>query len=109
MTVQEHEITAGDTRTPLGVVLTQDGDAIDLTGMTVKFKMVREDGKVIVAETDANVTVIDAQAGKVQYAFQDEDVLSHGVFFAWFTVYSSGKRDAIPPGRRFRIKINQFG
>ena len=51
-----HKITVGDTRTPLGMVLRQNGRGVDLTGKTVKFALYTALGAVKVAETASNIT-----------------------------------------------------
>ena len=99
----------GDTLTPLGAHLWRkdtNGDAedIDVTSLTVKFKMVSEAGGVKVAETDSNVSNVTASEGKVQYDFQPTDVDTAGVYFAWFTAYSGTEKLTCPKdGRTYKI------
>jgi hypothetical protein len=87
-----------DTKVALAATLTRpDGTAVDLTGLTVKFKMVARNNTVKVAETAANVTVTDAAAGAVEYAFQSADVDTAGRYHAYFiTIDGSGNRDTFP-------------
>ena len=112
MALETHRITVGDTLTPMGVQLKQRNTsgvlaAVNLTGATVKFSMVAEDGTVIVDEATTGVTVTDAEEGQVQYDFQAADVEEAGTFYGWFTVYSSGERDTYPKGgRKFVIEIS---
>jgi len=105
MTIKRHELSVGDTLTPMGATLQQKNAsgvlaAVDLTGLTVKFQMVDSAGTVKVAETTTGVTVTDAAAGKVQYDFQSADVDTEGTFYGWFTVYSGSERDTYPIGGR---------
>lgn len=104
---QVHTIAVGDTRTPLGVTLMQGGEPVDLTGYTVKFRMVDSSGADVVTETDTGVTVTDAVAGQAQYGFAADDVGTAGTYYGFFTVYNgSAKRDTFPPdGRKLRIDI----
>ncbi len=107
-----HKIGVGDTLTPIGVQLKQKNNSgvlavVDLTGMTVKFKMVSSAGVVIVAETANNVSVTAAITGKVQYDFQAADVDTVGVYYLWFTAYTGAERDTFPVGgRELRLVIS---
>lgn len=113
--MKTHEITVGDTLTPLGVQLRQKGTdgvyaPVDLSGLIVKFTMVAEDGTVVVNEGTTGVTVTDATTGKVQYDFQATDVDTVGTYFGWFTVYSGSERDTYPAGgRQLKIVIHDLG
>ena len=103
--------TKGDTLTPVGVQLkakdaTGAYAVIDLTGLTVKFHMVDDDGADVVAETTTGVTVTDAANGKVMYDFQAADVDEAGTFYGWFLVYSGTEVDSYPVnGRKLEIEI----
>ena len=103
MTISIHKHTVGDTLTPMPwAVQHGDGTAVDLTGLDVKFRMVAEDGTVIVDDDDTGITVTDAEAGEGQYDFQAADVATAGVFYAWIRVYDpvSGEFDTYPRGGR---------
>ena len=110
--MQKHDISVGDTLTPLGCQLRQLDDVgvytnVNLTGLTVKFQMVAEDGTVVVIETATGVTVNNATLGKVQYDFQAADVDTAGVYYGWFTVYDGTEKDTYPAkGRQLRITIS---
>lgn len=52
----EHRIKLNNTRTPLFTVLEQSGKPVDLTGKTAKFRMVDEDGNVIVDNGTTGIT-----------------------------------------------------
>lgn len=92
-----HYLAVGDTRVPLSVTLTRpNGDAIDLTGLTVKFYAVDEDGAEAIAETETGVSVTDADAGQVQYDFQDADVETARRLYAYFRIYDGAEFERIP-------------
>ena len=66
---EPHRRHITDTRTALSVQLKQKNEAgtdtvVDLTGLTVKFKLYDSAGTVVVSETQTGVTVSDAVTGK---------------------------------------------
>lgn len=99
-TVHRRHVT--DTRTLLSVTLQQPNSAgtltaVDLTGLTVKFKMLnRADGTTTIAETTTGVTVVTAASGTVNYDFSSAGVLTAGIFNGFFVVYSSSETDHFP-------------
>ena len=104
---ETHNRHVGDTLTVLSAELTQkdangDPTVVNLTGKTVKFKMVSAAGVEKVAESTA--TVISAAAGTVYYQFLDADVDTAGTYYGYFLVYDSGKFDTFPAVRR-ELKI----
>lgn len=102
-----HVIRVGDTLTPLAVELKRpSGAPVDLTGLTIKFKLLNSAGTAVVAETTSNVTVTAATLGRVQYDFQSADVATAGTYYAYFTVYSGSERDTFPvDSRRLVVEI----
>lgn len=103
-----HHRTVGDTRTPLGVTLSVNGTAIDLTGTTVKFKLVAANGTVKLAETATGITITVGSGGEVQYDFSAASVDTAGIYFGWFVVYSGLERDTFPSdGRELQIEIHE--
>lgn len=87
----------GDTRPSIPAALQrQDGTAIDLTGLTVKFKMIDSRGGAKVAETADNVTVTDASAGSVQYDPQAADVDTAGTYYGYFIIYDGSDYEHVP-------------
>lgn len=108
-----HDRMIGNTLTPLGAQLKQRNASgvyvpVVLTGLTVKFKMVAEDGTVTVAETSTGVTIADATNGKVEYDFLAADVDTAGTYWGWFYVYSGTEYDSFPSdGRTFKIVIHE--
>lgn len=115
MATERHELSVGDTLTPLAVQLKQRNasgvlTAVDLSGLTVKFQMVDSSGATVVAETVTGVTVTTAASGLVQYDFQAADVDEAGTFYGWFTVYSGAEHDTYPAnGRKLVIVISERG
>lgn len=100
MTQQVHRRRTGDTITVLPVTImrpdsTGVATAVNLTGLTVKFRMVNAaTGVEKVAETTA--TVVTAASGTVNYDFSSSDVDTAGIFDAWFVVYSGSETDTFP-------------
>lgn len=86
------DMTQGDTAPALAATFTSDADGtvpVDLTGATVVFWMRAVDGTVLV--DDASVTVTDASAGTVSYAWASGDTGTVGRHAARFKVtYSDG-------------------
>ena len=81
----EHRRAVGDTLAKLAVTIQNNGTARDLTGLTVKFYMVDDEGNVAIAPTAATVT--DDTAGQVEYDFTALQVAEEGEFYGWFKVY----------------------
>jgi hypothetical protein len=102
MTAQVHRRRVGDLRTVLPVTLQQPDSsgalaAINLTGLTVTFKMVNSaDGSTKISATNTGVTVVSAAAGTVNYDFSSDGVDEAGVFWGTFLVTESGQTDAVP-------------
>lgn len=102
MTQQIHRRRVGDLRTVLPVTLQQPDStgtlaAIDLTGKTVKFKMVNAaDGTTKIAATSTGVTVVTAASGTVNYDFSSTGVDTAGKFWGTFVVTESGETDCVP-------------
>lgn len=102
MTAQIHRRRVGDLRTVLPVTLQQPNSsgvlaAIDLTGLTVTFKMINAaDGTTKIAATETGVSVVSAAAGTVNYDFSSGGVDAAGVYWGTFLVTESGQTDAVP-------------
>lgn len=101
MTQQTHVRQINNTRTVLPVTLQQNNEAgtataVDLTGLTVKFLMVDEDGTESVSETTTGVTVVSAAAGTVNYDFSTAGVDETGRYYAYFRVYNGSEFDTFP-------------
>jgi hypothetical protein len=102
MTAQIHRRRVGDLRTVLPVTLQQPNSSgvlavIDLTGLTVTFKMINAaDGTTKIAATSTGVSVVSAAAGTVNYDFSSGGVDAAGVYWGTFLVTESGQTDAVP-------------
>ena len=102
MTQQTHRRRVGDTRTVLPVALAQPNTsgvltAVDLTGLTVQFKMVNAaTGATEIALTSSGVTVTTAASGQAQYDFSGTGVDTAGVYWGTFVVTQSSETDAFP-------------
>lgn len=99
MAVQSHRRHLGDTEVVLAATLQRpDETAVDLTGLTVKFKMVSaEDGTEKIAATATGISVTDASAGECQYQFSAAGVDTEGTYYGYFTVTDgSGHVDTFP-------------
>lgn len=91
-----HRIRVGDTRTPLGATLKQDDTAVDLTGLTVQFKMTQNsDGSTV--RDWASATVVTAASGLVSYDFPSADVDTAGDYRGWFRIVESAEYDTFGP------------
>ena len=92
----------GDTLTPLYATIQQRDTsgtlaAYNLTGKTVKFKMINAaDGTTKITETTTGVTVETAASGTVYYDFSDAGCDAAGKFWGSFVVYSSTETDTAP-------------
>lgn len=89
-------IKRGDRLPVLGRTLRfTDGTAIDLTGCTVRWKMMTKVGGVV--KVDAVATVVSASGGRVEYAWQTADTEVAGDFIGeWRVVYPDGKVLTVP-------------
>jgi hypothetical protein len=102
MTAQVHRRRVGDLRTVLPVTLQQPDStgalaAINLTGLTVSFKMINAaDGTTKIATTGTGVTVVTAASGTVNYDFSSGGVDAAGVYWGTFLVTEAGQTDAVP-------------
>lgn len=109
MPVQEHIRAVGSRLTPVQVALVDDeGDAVDLTGLSVTFYMYDEVGTAVVS--GGSCTVSAATSGYVQYSFAANDVDTAGTYWGYFRVFSAGDPtiyDKYPPDREFRIEISE--
>jgi uncharacterized protein (AIM24 family) len=71
--------------------------AVNLTGLTVQFKMVNAaTGATEIALTSTGITVTTAATGQVQYDFSGAGVDTAGVYWGTFVVTEGGETDAFP-------------
>jgi len=90
-----------DTITTMATQLTQlnaagVATAVDLTGLTVKFKLDDSRGTAVIAETETGVTVTDASDGDVEYDFLAADVDTAGDYVGYFLVYNGAEVSTFP-------------
>jgi len=103
MATTTRRIHTTDTRTVIAATLKQPDEAgdlqpVDLTGKTVRFKMLnRGDDSVTIALTATGVTISDAAAGEVEYDFAAAGVLAAGKYRGFFVVDDAGETDHFPP------------
>ena len=107
---ETHYRHVADTRTVLPVALVQPNSsgtdtAVDLTGLTVKFKLVDPNGVAVVAETETGVTVTAAASGYVQYDFSSAGVTTAGTYYGYFVVYDGSESDHFPVMARDLVVI----
>jgi len=101
MSKQIHHRHVGDTLTVLPLQLKQDdvngvAQAVDITGLSVSFRMVNYNGTVIVSDSTSRVTVTDAANGELHVDFEPQDVANAGTFFGYITVNDTGESDTFP-------------
>lgn len=104
-----HRIHVGDTRLPLGFTIERDGAPVDLTGKTLKFKLIRANGTTKVALTDQNIVATAAADGEGQYNWQTDDVSEGGTFYAYVLVFDApaGPFEHFPVAhRQLRVDID---
>ena len=97
----------GDRLTPIAGQLYQGGAPVNLTGLTVVFRMINNAGDVIVDDEAATIDV--AASGKVSFGLSADDVDEAGTFWMWFIVVGAGsKEDSFPcDGRKFKLVIHE--
>lgn len=94
------EITSGNTRTPIGLTLTQSGAAVPLSGLTVTYKLIDADGESVIAETSSNLVIVDADAGEIAINLQAGGALPAGEYFLFVNVYEGEAYDTFPHKER---------
>ena len=86
----------GDRKTPLGLELTQSGDAVNLTGCTVAYTLTGP-MPLTTSAGSGSVTVINAAAGLVAITWAAGDVDAAGDYQVRVTVTNgSGLKDTFP-------------
>jgi hypothetical protein len=83
---------------------TKKWEAVDLTGATVKFRMV-DDSDDSVKVDDKDATVDDATEGQVSYSWADADIDTAGNYWGWIIRVSGGQTEHFPAGHGFKIVI----
>lgn len=85
-------------------LLDANGDAVDLTGRTLYFRMVELSGGTVVVNNVA-ATVTDAATGLVQYSPAAEDVDTAGVYGCYFIDDNSPSRRWPADGARLQLEL----
>ena len=86
-----------------GTVKDADGNAVDITGSSVRFHMLDKDDVVVV---DAAATIVSAANGQVRYDWQAADTDVAGAFKGEFEVtYSTGYIESFPNTSHIPIRI----
>lgn len=99
------KFTKGDLlRVPKAKLKNRDGTPVDLTGMTVKFRMVNQTGAVVEVN-DASATVVNALTGEVKYQWVVGDIDTAGSYWAWFIRVEGGQTEHFPAGHLYEIII----
>ncbi len=98
-------IVAGDELPKFGpyVLKYPDGAVINLAGKAVKFRFRRKEGGT---GQERNATIVDAAAGKAEYAFIDGDGLEPGWYWAKFHVEDSPGKWLSVPHPEHRILVS---
>ena len=106
MTIQRQVRQKTSTLVALAVTLQRpSGTAVDVSALTVKFKMLDSQGNTKIAETADNVTVTSASAGQCHYTFQDEDVDTEGTYYAYFVTYNGSEQLDIFPAEDGALQV----
>ena len=87
--------TLGDRLPALARILNDANGVIDLTGATVTFSM-RDRASDSVKVNKSSVTVVNATAGSVSYAWASGDLDTEGHYDAEFEITSSGLVLTVP-------------
>ena len=97
------EFTVGDTARAITATLTDgDGNAVNLTGNTVAFRMTPQGGDTAKVD-DAAATIDDAATGQVSYSWATADVDAAGTYEAQFIRTVSGKTEHFPTGEKLIV------
>lgn len=94
-----HHIHKGDTRVPLATTLKplKSNSPVDLSGLTVEFYMIDDDGNEVIAQDSTGVAVdADPTTGKVTKTFLADDVANAGDFYGYFVVKNGTAEETFP-------------
>lgn len=112
MSKQIHHRHVGDTLTVMPLKLMRDdvngvAQAVNLTGLSVSFRMLNDKHVEVISNSTSRVTVTDAANGELHVDFEPQDVASAGNFYGYITVADTGESDTFPVLRRnLLISIN---
>ncbi len=108
MSTQKQTRQVGNLRIAIAATLKRpDNSVVDLSGLSVEFTMVHSDsGTVKVVQTAVGASVMDAEAGEVQYTPVAADVDTPGLYHAYFVVIEGTDEDTFPAATgEFQIDI----
>lgn len=95
--------TTDDTRVNIADTLVDsEGEIVDLTGMTVAFRMTIEESNTPKVN-DASATIDNAEAGEVSYSWTAGDVNTAGTYDYQWIVTSGGKTEHFPVGAKAKV------
>lgn len=106
--------TQGDTLVPLTAILKDGtGTVVPLSGQEVQFVM--EDCFTKANKVSKPAVITDADAGAVQYNWEDEDIDTPGTYWGWFIRYTTEgnsvapvvKKAHHPVGKQLQIIIEE--
>ena len=105
----EKYFTKGDrARAIADTLVDSNGDVVDLTGNTVKFRMTLESDDSVKINSSA-ATIDSATGGKVSYTFTAGDIDTAGNYWGWWIrMTGTGLTEHFPgDGKRLRIIISE--
>lgn len=105
MSSADFHIKQNDTAPSIESVLEDgSGNAIDLTGASVRFMMKHPSKDT--AKVDSSATITDATNGKVRYSWSSSDTDMEGRFHAeWEVEHSDGTVESFPNSDYLEIRI----
>lgn len=97
-------IKRGDTAPAYQPTLTDaNGDAVDVTGATVRFHMLTMGGLLVV---DQPAEIVTPAAGVVRYEWAVGDTDTRGLFIAeWEVTFGAGEVETFPNDRHLYVHI----
>lgn len=110
MPESEFALRQNDTASPItAVLLDDDGEAVDLAGATVRFRMHPiEGGTAKVDAVATNEQTGEATKGHVSYSWQAANTDTYGLFLgAWPVTFAGGEKQTFPNGGYILVRITQ--
>ena len=98
------DVKKGDLEPDVPVQVFEGGLIKDLTGATVVFSMRNVETNVLKV-TNAAATLVDANAGTIEYSWAAADVDTEGIFEAEFKVTIGSEPLRVPNGRNHKLFI----
>lgn len=105
--VADFHIKKGDLRPTLRITVKDgNGDAINLTGATVTFRMRAKTAAAGVYKVNAAATLVDAVNGVVEYIWAGSDTDTAGLYYAEFRVVLLGNQQTTPNDRHLEVQVH---